>query len=124
MPLLSRIKNKGPFIIPSKDVQNICKISEKVIRQHSNDLLQPKIKSILISNIHNHINKIGAIFDNKDINEHVLLQRVLDNHRSQLCKWIIEVYLNTRLFYESKKMSVKDTYIRAKYTKLILFNNQ
>lgn len=88
MPLLNRIKNKGPFTIPSMDVCKICKISEKVIREYSDNLLKPNIKTILINNI---CRKISIIFDNKEMNEHILSQNILENHRSQLCKWIIEL---------------------------------
>jgi len=59
------------------------------------------MKNTLINKI---FRKIGTSFDNKHMNEHVLSQNVLDNHRTQLCKWIIELYLNTRLFYEASKM--------------------
>lgn len=121
MPLLSLIKNRGPFKIPSKDVISICKISEKIIRQYSHELLNKNIKTTVTNQI---CQKIGIMFDNKEMNEHVLLQNFSDNHRHQLCKWIIEVYLNTRFFYEAKKLSVKDNYVRQKYNKLILFYNQ
>lgn len=59
------------------------------------------MKSTLINNI---FRKIGISFDNKHMNEHVLSQNTLDNHRTQLCKCIIEFYLNTRLFYEASKI--------------------
>lgn len=58
------------------------------------------------------------------MDDHVCLQDTLDNHQTQLCKYIIELYVNTRLFNEANKMSEKDKYIRTKFTKLVLFNNQ
>lgn len=63
-------------------------------------------------------------FSNQIMDDHVCLQDTLDNHRTQLCKYIIELCVNTRLFNEANKMSEKDKYIRTKFTKLILFNNQ
>lgn len=38
MPRLSALKNKGPFLIPSKDVIDICLKCEKIIRQNINKL--------------------------------------------------------------------------------------
>lgn len=121
MPLLSNLKNRGPFIIPSKDVSSICKISERIIRQYSHTLLSRNIKAIIMNKI---FSQIGNPFNNNTMNEHILSQETFDNHRSQLCKYIIELYINIRLFDKAKKMSQKDNYLRAKYTKLILFNNQ
>lgn len=121
MPLLSKMKNRGPFIAPSKDVISICKVSERIIRQYSHTLFSRNIKTIIMNKI---FNQIGNPFDNEIMNEHVLCQQIFDNHRSQLCKYIIELYVNIKLFDETKKMSQKDSYLRAKYTKLILFNNQ
>ncbi|EZA62073.1 THAP domain-containing protein [Ooceraea biroi] len=43
MSLLSKLKNRGPFITPSKDVSSICKVSERIIRQYSHTLLSIKI---------------------------------------------------------------------------------
>lgn len=79
------------------------------------------MKSIIVNKI---FNQIGSAFDNTIMQEHVLSHDIFDNHQSQLCKYVIELYVNIRLFDEAKKMSQKDTYLRAKYTKLILLNNQ
>jgi len=53
MPLLLKLKNRGPFIIPSKDVISICKVSERIIRQYSHTLLSQNIKTILVNKILN-----------------------------------------------------------------------
>lgn len=100
MPLLSKLKNRGPFISPSKDVISICKILERIIRQYSHTLFSPNIKTILINKI---LNQITNPFDNKIMNEHVLSQDIFDNHQNQLCKYTIELYVNTKLFDETKK---------------------
>lgn len=44
--------------------------------------------------------------------------------RSQLTKLIIEIFLDVRLYHESKIRNKRDVNIRQKYTKLILFKNQ
>lgn len=121
MPLLSQIKNRGPYIIPSSDLIDICKMCEQIIRKYQSELTKGNIKKILINKI---FHQIGIKFDNITMNNHIMQQEFLDNHRTQLCKYIIELYLNTRLHYEAKKMSEKDVFVRQKYTKLILFKNQ
>ena len=121
MPLLSQIKNRGPYITPSSDVIALCKVCEHIIRKYQSELTQSNIKNFLMNKIFNHI---GIRFDNKAMNNHILTQDILDNHRTQLCKYVIVLYLNTRLHHEAKKMSDKDVFVRQKYTKLILFKNQ
>lgn len=120
MPMLSAIKNRGPYLTPSPDVCSICHISEKVIRQSSN--LQVKnVKTILLNQIFSHI---GISFSSNVMDAHIKTQDVLDNHRVQLCKYVITLYLNVRLHHEAKSMPSKNNYVRNKFTKLILFNHQ
>lgn len=38
MPLLSKLKYEGPYLITSKDVCLICRISEKIIREYLNQV--------------------------------------------------------------------------------------
>ncbi|KAL1510058.1 hypothetical protein ABEB36_004713 [Hypothenemus hampei] len=122
MPLLSRIKDRGKYYVaPSKDVSSICKLAERILKQNSYRLKSTNIKCILVTEIGN---KLGIPFNNIIMDEHVMSQCILDNHRFQLCRLIIDLYLNTRLFHEAKQMSSKQEYIRQKYTKLILFKGQ
>lgn len=100
MTLLSKIKNRGPFVMPSKDVEAICKISERIIRLHSHVLLQTNIKAVLINKIMGHL---GTPFDNNVMNEHVLTRDIFDNHRYQLSKNVIDIYLKVRMHAEAKK---------------------
>ncbi|KAK0071429.1 hypothetical protein PV325_012969, partial [Microctonus aethiopoides] len=79
--LLSNIKNGGPHITPSSDVMAICKACAQIIRKYKSELTKPKIKQFLINKIFNHI---GMQFDNKVMNDHILAQDILDNHRTQL----------------------------------------
>jgi len=117
-----KIKKKGPYLIPSKDGCSICRISEKIIREYLNQFNKINIKRFLVHTIFHRIG--NGPFSNQIMDDHVCLQDVLDNHRTQLCNYIIELYVNTRLFHEANKMSEKDKYIRTKFTKLILFSNQ
>lgn len=121
MPLLVDMKNKGSYIIPASDVCSICLIAEQIIRQNSHCLNKKNIKQFLLNNI---FRQIGIPFDNDSMQTHIMSQDILDNHRTQLCKLIIMLYLNIRLFAEAKRMSEKTEYLQSKYTKLILFKNQ
>jgi len=121
MPLLSAIKNRESYLILAPDVCSICQTAEKIIRQNLHCLNTKNIKEIIFNNISQ---KIGILFDNDDMLHHIMSQNILDNHRTQLCKSIITVYLNIRLFSEAKEMSQKSEYLRSKYTKLILYKNQ
>ena len=47
-----------------------------------------------------------------------------DAHIINLCKKIIETYVNTRMFHEAKMATSGGNSVRQKYTKLILFKNQ
>lgn len=122
MPLLSKVKDrKNYYVAPATDVINICKISEKIIRQNLYRIQCKNIKSIVMNEI---MGIVGLPFDTAEMNNHILSQDLLDNHRIQLCKLIIDLYINVRFFHEAKQMSAKDEYIRQKYTKLILFKGQ
>lgn len=122
VPLLIDIKNRGPLIFPSKDVMNICLVAERVFRQnYCNLFTKANIKNILTNQI---LNSLDSPFTGTLMHNHILSQDVINNHRIQLIKLIIETFLNIRLFHEAKERSVKDEHIRQKYTKLILFRNQ
>lgn len=107
----------------SIDVCTICRISEKIIRQYSNKLLQRGIKYFLMNQI---FSQISILFFNNVMNEHVLSQDLLDNHRTQLCKYVLIcriiyvelyiviellIYINIRLFHEAKQ--IRKGYVRS-----------
>lgn len=79
------------------------------------------MKNILVVKI---FRSIENPFNTETMNVHILSQDVLDNHKSQLTKLIINLFLKIRLFHEAKISSEKTENIRQKYTKLILFKNQ
>jgi hypothetical protein len=110
MPILSNLKKRGPYLAPAKDVSDICAICEKIIRQYSLNLLKNNVKEFLINKIFSYI---GVPFSNKIIDDHVEIENffdnknLLNNHRTELCKSIINLYLDARLFYECKKTEKK-----------------
>ncbi|KAK0156928.1 hypothetical protein PV328_012111, partial [Microctonus aethiopoides] len=85
-----QINRKTGFI--GMIMMTICKACEQIIRKYQSELTKPKIKQFLMNKIFHHI---GMRFDNKVMNDHILAQNILDNHRTQLCKYVIEIDLNT-----------------------------
>ncbi|KAJ8974686.1 hypothetical protein NQ317_019842 [Molorchus minor] len=75
---LLTIKKYGNLTMASEDVNKICLNLEKLIRQYKN------------------------VFHNEAMNNHILSQDLLDNHRIQLIKLISAVYLKIRLHHEAK----------------------
>lgn len=120
--LLIRLKSRGGLIFPSKDVTYICQVGERIFRQHIHEIFIKKdILKYLINKIFVHT---SSCFMKEDMNDHVIGQDFFDNHRIQLIKLVIEIYLKVRFHHEATLRSEKDVYIRQKYTKLILFSNQ
>ncbi|KAL1505965.1 hypothetical protein ABEB36_005408 [Hypothenemus hampei] len=67
---------------------------------------------------------LRLLHDINTMDDHILSQTIMDNHKIQLIKIIIGYYIDVRLFHESKQKSEKTKNIRQKFTKLILFHNQ
>lgn len=55
--------------------------------------------------------------------EHIICQPPFNNHKEQLIINIITFYINIRLYHEGRELD-KESRIRNKLTKLILFNNE
>lgn len=117
-------KDKGGLFSPRKDVATICKIAERnlSIFQLENKLNQKNFYEHLINSCFRMIN--SSVFDNMD--EHIFESKIFENHRYYLIKFILEQYLNTKLFYIgfNKTMNISSTAVRQLYNKLILFAGQ
>lgn len=119
------VKNRGNLIFPSEDVIKTTRCCEIVIRSNYNIIRTKKnIKAILITKVFNEI--CHSVFNNSTMIEHILQQDIFDNHRTELIKSIITIYINLRLFHEAKCATdfIHKKYIRRKFTKLIHFNHQ
>lgn len=116
--LLILLKNRGKYLYPSNEVVTICKYVELIFRKTK---LGPKQKEIINIML---LKKCVNIFCDKHFVDHIKDQSILDNHRCQLIKLISNLYLKIRLHHECKLISEKNEYIRSKYHRLILFNNQ
>lgn len=121
-PLLIALKNRGSLFFPSVDVCKLCQIAEKIFRQHIHEIFKKQnIKDYLLNKI---FAQTSHLFNSEEMYNHILNQDVLDNHRSQLIKLVIKYFIQIRLHHETKVRSEKDSNIRHKFTKLILFKNQ
>jgi hypothetical protein len=117
--LLTIIKNRGHLIYPQKSIYEICKIAEQKIRcinvKKSNfyeELIIKVMMSISNSNIFSNFKH-----SRNDLNF---------NHRNLLIRTIVEYFIKIRCFHIAKGINISKTtnFVRSKYSKLILFNNQ
>jgi hypothetical protein len=119
--LLIAFKKRGKLINPSTEVIRICTVAEKVLRENISALFTTSsVVDVLINKI---IKRLGVTFNTESMHQHILSQSVLDNHVMQVVKLILK-YITVRLHQEGRSRSEKDSNIRHKYTKLILFRNQ
>lgn len=120
--LLINLKNRGKLVTPSPEVCRICLKAETIFRENLHIIFVKKnIKQYLITKI---FASLYMPFNSNLMDEHILQQDIFDNHRSQLAKYIIEIFLNIRFYHETKTRNQKEENIRQKYTKLVLFKNQ
>lgn len=118
---MCKVKNKGKYVAPSIDVLIICKRSETIIKEHLRKMPRENVQKFLLNKF---FKSVGDVFTGSIMIDHIKSQNCIDNHRSRLCKLVIELYLQLRLFHAAKTIGSKDVYIRQKYTKLILFKGQ
>lgn len=119
--LLSIIKNRGKLTIASRDVQSICHTCELHYRTIEN-----KLQSINMTQFHNKIFTLvnTSVFTDRELFDHISKQDLFFNHRTEIIRLVIKQYLKFRIHHTNKQICEKDNYIRHKYTKLVLFDNQ
>lgn len=117
---LQRRKAWGSLTNASQDVINICKVGEKVLRMHKSKLQRKNIFEYLIIQSLILLN-INDLFLSS---EHAFDQSPLFDHRNQLIRLILKIFLNLRLRFEASSINDKIERIRSKHTKLVLFKNQ
>jgi len=125
--LLLKFKTRGKLINISSDVHKICLATEYIIRFYSNNILKiHNIKMYLIIKTLNEISLDKSVFNSNEMRQHIYHQDPFDNHRSQLMKLIIELYVSLRLNHIAKLHSIATTgkNVRRNLTKIILFKNQ
>ena len=126
MPLLSQMKDCGPYVPPHIDVIKICRTAEKIIRGITNVFAKKKLKEALVQRT---FATVGQVFNNKEMDDHIAMEALLKNsfldcHKVRLVKLIAELYITTRLFHICKISSEKDEYIRCSSNKITLFKGQ
>ncbi|KAL0111258.1 hypothetical protein PUN28_012865 [Cardiocondyla obscurior] len=121
--ILITIKNRGNLTFPSEDVIKITRRCEIIIRSNYNVIRTKKnIKTILIMTIFNDI--CHEVFNNNAMTEYILQQDLFDNHKIELIKRIISIYVNIRLFHEAKCATdfIHNEYIRQNKYHFIPFS--
>lgn len=122
---LINIKHRGSLIKPSKDVEILCTETEKCIRQHQEIVFKQKnVVQFLKNKVKRALYEV--VFKNKEMYQHIkhiICQQQFNNHRDQIINVIITFYLNIRLHHEGKQF-YKESRLRNKFTKLVLFNNE
>jgi hypothetical protein len=94
-------------------------MSERFIRQHQNQLLNKSIKSKLIVKI---FSSVCNVFNTQTMLSHCTSP--INNHKNELIKTVITIYIKVRLHYEANKFNFKRVSLRQKYNKLTLFKSQ
>lgn len=121
------LKSRGGLMNPSRDVTTITTTTEKIIRANNHVIFTKKnIKDFLLVKAFHAVSTNHIVFNDVIMTDHTQRQGILNNHRTELIKEIIKIYIRVRLFHEGKcaTESERQEYIRNKYTKLILFKNQ
>lgn len=99
--ILITVKNRGNLVFPSDDVIKITQCCETVIRSNYNIIrTRNNIKTIVTIKVFNEV--CYSVFNDNAMTEHILQQDVFDNHKTELIKSIITIYINLRLFHEAK----------------------
>lgn len=101
-------KNRGGLELGSKDLVEICKIAEKSFCFHKSNLFQKHSFEKIVLHSMRHIST--DIF--KNMNDHIINQCPLDNHRTILIKSILFEYLKIRFH---RTASIATEKLRANY---------
>lgn len=72
---------------------------EKIIKQNTYRIRSKNIKLIITNEI---MNKVVLPFNTTVMNDRIMCQDILDNHRIELCKLVIDLYINVRFFSRGK----------------------
>ena len=120
--LLTIFKDRGPYLIPTKEVLKICLNSEKIFRASESHFLSEK-KNILRSLSFKVLRALGVPFDTTEMDDHILSQHFLDNHRIQLAKLVIEYYFKIRMHHFARLQN-KNQNLKQKHSNLAKFSGQ
>lgn len=115
------LKNRGSLSKPSEIVRKVCLETERIFKSFPISLKCYKKDAKFIWNQTKlNLFKFGIQFDKNYCNENT---SILNTHKDQLTNVIIYKYLDIIMHHEIRKKNDELT-SRAKYTKLILFQNQ
>jgi len=106
----------------NKELTEICLKSESLLREHMFSMFtKQNCAQFLLLKI---VPEVCDKFTSHRFLDHIKTQNNLDNHKVQLIKLIIEIYLKIRIHYEASKRNKEKVRSRQKFTKLILFSNE
>lgn len=122
--MLQERKTFGSLQCASKALIDICKHAEKILRfeKSSGKLFIKKfdVRTFIKKIIYTLPPHIYLYFE-----EHSLEENIFESHTNLLITLILEIYLKIRIHYETSKINdKKETRIRSKFTKAVLFQNQ
>jgi len=117
--LLSQ-KDRGGLYKPSDTVMKICLETERVFRSYYNVKNYKQSVLFLTTQVKMNLYQYKIRFQLSGCDDN---HSIVDTHKDQLTKLVIQKYLDIRIFHEIRKRN-DQTKIRSKYTKLILFKNQ
>ena len=125
--LLTR-KNRGGLMLPAPDVVLVCKVCERVFRTwfHSNAGKLPagdKVKARLINDVLRFVLDVEVF---SCLDDHVLENDILNDHRTRLVKLVCNQYLAVRLFHAGKVLTrqMQGDRVRSVLSKTIIFKGQ
>lgn len=116
--LLSQ-KDRGGLYKPSDTVMKICLETERVFRSYYNVKNYKQSVLFLTTQVKMNLYQYKIRFQLSGCDDN---HSIVDTHKDQLTKLVIQKYLDIRIFHEIRKRN-DQTKIRSKYTKLILFKN-
>jgi len=117
--LLSQ-KDRGGLYKPSDTIMKICLETERVFRSYYNVKNYKQSVLFLTTQVKMNLYQYKISFQLSGCDDN---HSIVDTHKDQLTKLVIQKYLDIRMFHEIRKRN-DQTKIRSKYTKLILFKNQ
>ncbi|KAJ3661546.1 hypothetical protein Zmor_005937 [Zophobas morio] len=120
---LIKVKDRGGLQYPSKDVIDVCSRAERILKPFI--ISSDKKFGLTLNFLEGSLLKSylgNPIFSSLD--EHILDQPAMDNHKNYLIKAIGHRYFNVRLYYLGKESVNQANSERHKNNKLTLFKGQ
>jgi len=113
------MKNRGRLVFPSVDVIRVCRSVERIFRMKLSQIHESKFPQMILCLVLRDIAQ--NVFQSPDMDDHILAQAILEEHRTELIRAIVRLYLKIRMNFEGKVKSQPKSYVRRTLHKLIHF---